>query len=515
MTQSSAPRRTPLPLHPIGFALWPPLALYGQNVDKLPWSLVVIPVLAFATIGAALPVLFRMVSTNWAKASTMATVTIIALCDIWKPITKDYLLFYSALEPWIFYSLYCLILLIALAFIQQMKADFRRSAMILNVVALVMLAWPTIQIAQSTLRRPLHVNAHEPVDLRTQPGNMAEAVVKPNVVLLILDEYSRADFLKENLGFDNKDFLDALKQRGFMVASNSMSNYIDTTYSVPSMLNMDYLSPGKGGAFHAGHIRGLVENNLTLEVFDAMGYETYAFTTGFWMTEPGPQVDHILPEGITLITMIEFTGAILEFTPANEIAEALGFSYTHDSWRNNILNTLHELHRPIAEAGDRPVYVRAHVVAPHPPFIFDADGGAREPGEAFSLHQGENDTNYSPMIEQTMGLNKHVLRAVDSVIAANDDPPIIIITSDHSTIGAGSSDRGFDILLAVYFPGIGENVPSESIDSLHLVNLFRLVFNTYFGAEYQLLENKARTDPNWLDEVRNLPTFFARVPIFP
>jgi hypothetical protein len=515
MSQSNAPRRTLLPLHPIGFAVWPPLALYGQNVDKLPWSLVVIPLLVFASIGVALPILFRTVSANWAKASAMATVTIIALCCLWKPITKDYLLFYSALEPWIFYSLYGLILLVVLALIQQRKSGFRRSTTILNAVAFVMLTWPTIQIVQGAIHRPLNVKAHDTVDLHALPGNMEEAIDKPNVVLLILDEYSRADFLDKNFGFDNKDFLDALKQRGFIVSNNSMSNYIDTTYSIPSMLNMDYLSATKDGDFNSGSLRGLVENNLVLGVFNAMGYETYAFTTGFWMTEPGPKVNHILPEGITLITMIEFTGAILEFTPANEIAEALGFSYTHDSWRNNILNTLDELHRPIADAGDRPAYIRAHVVAPHPPFIFDADGGARKPDKGFSLGKSESDTDHSPIVQQTMGLNKHVLRAVDSVIATSENPPIIIITSDHSTVEAGSSDRGFDILLAVYFPGIGEIVPRKTIDSLHLVNLFRLVFNTYFDAEFSMLKNKALTDPNWLNEVKNLPTFFARVPIFP
>lgn len=117
------------PIHPIGFALWPPLALYGQNVETIPFSVVAVPILWFAAIGA-----------------------------------------------------------------------------------LVMIAWPAFQISKEMTNRPPAPNREitNPHDL---PGNMANATHKPNVVLLVLDEYSRADILEEYFRFGNHDsFQQAFKQ---------------------------------------------------------------------------------------------------------------------------------------------------------------------------------------------------------------------------------------------------------------------------------------------------------------
>jgi len=56
-----------------------------------------------------------------------------------------------------------------------------------------------------------------------------------------LDAYAREDTLRELYDLDNRDFLDALEQRGFFVADRGRSNYPQTRYSIASSLNMSYL----------------------------------------------------------------------------------------------------------------------------------------------------------------------------------------------------------------------------------------------------------------------------------
>ncbi len=420
----------------------------------------------------------------------MASGAIVPLCGIWKPVAIDILLFHSTLDPWIFYSLYSFFVLLAIALIHQSRSDLRAITPILNVVAVVMIAWPTFQIVKGVIDAR-HAPDHVLADVLETPQDQPDTMKRPNVVLLILDEYTRADMLDKYFGFDNQEFVHALEERGFVVGRESRSNYNATRLSIPSMLNIDYLFEDKDSLGEVDY-HEVMDNNYVLRFFDAMGYETYAFTTGFEATEPGPLVDHILPEESTLVSKIDFLSLLLELTPANEILAFLKVDFVHKLWRDNMLYMLHNLHRPIEEARNRPVYVRAHVIAPHPPFVFLADGGPRSPNVPFSLMAVRGAEQDQLMIEQTKGLNKHVLRAVDNVLAASKEPPIVIITSDHGTVLANRmAGRSHEILLAAYLPGEGHHVPRSAIDSMHLVNLFRFVFNTYFKTEFPMLEYEA------------------------
>ena len=72
---------------------------------------------------------------------------------------------------------------------------------------------------------------------------------QPNVYFLVLDAYSGNDRLEDGFGYDNSKFYKQLEEREFYVQKTSFSNYANTEFSVPSMLNMqyfDYVSELKG-----------------------------------------------------------------------------------------------------------------------------------------------------------------------------------------------------------------------------------------------------------------------------
>lgn len=67
---------------------------------------------------------------------------------------------------------------------------------------------------------------------------------KPNIYYLLLDAYPRADALKTFENYDNTNFVNFFKNKGFIVAEKSYSNYSNTSESLSSIFQLDYLKEG-------------------------------------------------------------------------------------------------------------------------------------------------------------------------------------------------------------------------------------------------------------------------------
>jgi len=64
----------------------------------------------------------------------------------------------------------------------------------------------------------------------------------PDVYFIILDSYTNKENLQKYYNFDNSQFVDNLKKSGFIVFDNAKSNYPHTHFSIPSILNMEYIN---------------------------------------------------------------------------------------------------------------------------------------------------------------------------------------------------------------------------------------------------------------------------------
>jgi hypothetical protein len=149
----------------------------------------------------------------------------------------------------------------------------------------------------------------------------------------------------------------------------------------------------------------------------------------------------------------------------------------------------------------QPTFTFAHILSPHPPFVFGEDGEDVSPhkrqyyltdGELFRDHYGNRETYAAGYRKQAAFLSKQVERMIDRILANSPEPPVIILQSDHGSgmgLNTGSVEHTdlrerMSILNAYYLPGPGRQALYPSISP---VNSFRVVVNAYFGAGLTLM----------------------------
>ena len=147
-----------------------------------------------------------------------------------------------------------------------------------------------------------------------------------------------------------------------------------------------------------------------------------------------------------------------------------------------------------------PKFVFAHILAPHPPFVFDADGNPIQSERPYNMgdaggFQGTDEEYAQGYINAVEYLNREMEQVIAAILEKSSAHPIIILQGDH---GPGDHyntlklDKGclwerYSILNAYYFPNKDYAALYPEITP---VNSFRVVLNAYFGADLGLLEDR-------------------------
>jgi hypothetical protein len=141
-----------------------------------------------------------------------------------------------------------------------------------------------------------------------------------------------------------------------------------------------------------------------------------------------------------------------------------------------------------------PKFVFAHILAPHLPFLFDADGNPVREYQAGLAH------TKADYVNQLIFVNKKVQEMVDEILARSGIEPIIIIQGDtgppygfrHEEALHNPTEEIYQqnlrILNAFYLP---ENGAQSLYEGISPVNTFRLIFNRYFEADFPLVADRS------------------------
>lgn len=325
----------------------------------------------------------------------------------------------------------------------------------------------------------------------------------PDIYYIVLDGYGGANMLKTLHGFDNSQFISELQDRGFVVPSESRPNYARTIYSLTSSLNMQYLdsvSEKMGASSLWWPLMGTITHGEVRKFLEHQGYETVAVASGFDFTTVTDSDIFSQPYPVFLN---EFEEIFIHQTNLSHLTFLgnLGISFpSYETHRRIVLNNFKQLDE--IPALDSPKFVFIHILSPHAPFVFDAQGNAITPDYSFSLIDGKG--AFSPpakyqeeYVNAIKYLNIKILEAVDGIMKNSSTPPIIIIQGDHgsgafidyhSSANTCMSER-FSILNAYYLPdvnGLKVLVPED----ITPVNTFRMIFNQYFSTDLEILPDK-------------------------
>lgn len=421
--------------------------------------------------------------------------------------TRDQLLF-------LFYLLFSISLI---WWATRENRDFKMVTQILNATGVALVLFPLATIASIFFQYQTFSTTESNLRLGDELNyelNQDNSDTLPDIYYIILDGYGRGDVLNDLYGFDNQEFLNSLSMQGFFIAENSYSNYSKTVLSLASSLNFRYLDEfSEQIPTSSKPLDNLVESSKTVEILQEFGYESVEFDAGYrtnifysdYFLSPNNEVSFFEKstkrlnafESVYLNTTLVRVFSSPQYLPFGLKQNDLEPQYVIDQ-RNRVLFSLN--HFPDISEWKGNYFVFVHIVAPHPPFLFDAQGNSVTPKETLLLRDGDHylegpEEYISGYIEQLQFINKLVQEGVEKILSNSNIPPVIIIQGDHGpgaylvweSLEDSNLEERMAILNAYYFPGGDQGLLNDNITP---VNSFRLVFNRYFDFEFELLPNK-------------------------
>lgn len=468
-------------IHPFLFATFPILALYAHNIAELSLSSIWIPLAASFGFALLLLMLSWLLFRDARKAAIVTSIFLIMffadghICVI--------------LEGWgWFRPAKYLPIAWAIFFVAGVYLTVRTNrklydlTTILNIMGVCLIVWPLISIAANELRRPSY---EAQIEMTAVGVGASEVDVFPDIYYIVLDGYSSSTMLKELYNYDNSEFIDHLSGKGFYIANRSISNYSFTYLSLASCLNMEYvnyLSDVVGEQSKDLTIPGqMVKNNEVMSFLRSLGYQYVHFETWCEPTTHNKYADLNVPT---------YQASFLGLTPRNAFEVLLAettilhrFENAASRYRTYVLNAFDKLAEMPELPG--PKFVFAHIICPHWPYVFGADG---ETIGVVSWRTEPAVVQREKYLNQVKFVNKKVETLVDQILSKSQSAPIIILQADHGSRLFGDMKDTMRILNAYYLPHGGDKVLYDSISP---VNTFRVMFNFYFGADYGLLSDQS------------------------
>ncbi len=482
-----------IPVHPLLFAAYAVLFLYAANLA------LVLPVdaaapLARAVVGAALVwAVFAVVLRDPRRGAIVATAAVVAFFA-YGHVTGG--LSARGLDDHAQLALWGVVIVAALVYAIRARGSLPSVTAGLNVFAIVLIVIAGTSIVPYELGRA----GRTPVALT--PVALANATTRTtrDIYFLIFDRYGSAESIERRFGITDNGLYDWLRGRGFQVPAHSHANYRATDFSLAATLNMRYLDEltqtiGRTSGDRTP-AQAMFKDHAVGEFLKAEGYRYYQLGSWFGPTRAIPLADENLVLGVTS----EFETVLNDTTIMPAVDRVLGRTTPEltffDRHREGTLFELRQLQRVSTAPG--PKFVFAHILLPHDPYVFRADGSFLTEAEA------KAETNERTLYAgQLAYANTQIKAIVDNLLTGPEATrPIVIIEGDEGPLACrsvdcvGTSANYLRIrlgnLVAMYLPGVDVQLP----DTFSSVNTFRTVFRAYFGADLPPLPDRSYTWPD-------------------
>ncbi len=508
--------------YPLLFAWLPILSLYFSNVDKVRFNVTLIPTALSILMTIGVWALGQVTLKNIFKSAlftsfftllffsyTVIRLSLLVLLKSAGWVSSQQAINMLNHQGWMLAIVGLEVALLAWFWLllTKLTQDLSKVTQFLNWLAVALIATSLLTgglpLSRSGGRAKTFITAWMQ---SLQSENQAEADLQPSpdapdIYYIIVDGYARQDILQQLFDYDNSEFLDFLTAQGFYVANDAHSNYDQTALSLSSSLNMMYLNEwvdrylGDAQATYNNRepLYTMLIHNRLMQYLRHRGYKIVAFPTGYNFTE-FKDADEYRAGAWTLGL---FDTQLINNTALSAFLRQWPFT----QHRARILHVFEQLPQ-VAEI-DGPTFTFAHVISPHPPFVFDKDGNPRivhkeyllDDGSHFMAAGGTREEYIEGYRGQVQFVNRELEKVIPEILARSSRPPIIIIQGDH---GSGSmldwsSEANSNVqermsnLNAYYFP---DRDYHQLYPSITPVNSFRVILDQYFGEQYPLLEDK-------------------------
>jgi len=487
------------PYHPFLVASFQILTIYAINVNTANINAVMIVLLIAFIFTALLFLLFSFITKDIKQAAIVVTFycflffTYGRLYDIvrgfqisglligrHKYLPLLYALIIVAGTLWIFRSRWCKKYLEGITYFFNMFSS--GLVIIVVLVAITNFDWIAFGSTKNAESKNFSIKKDAP-----QVSQSRKNILQPNVYYIILDSYASHRVLKQCYDWDDSGVVGAFRKRGFSVNKTAYSNYPFTALSLGATLNMRYIHDDR--AFidtisKSGYLSRLKLQNKVMERFKSEGYDVVSNIGDYRR----PNNKHGMFNGKKSLFSDDFVVLVIDVSLLRIIKNEL----IADQMRQDILLIIEDL--KLFDIPNKPTFIFSHVMCPHQPNIFNADGSKPKLFES-AWGRLEIKKGY---IEQVRFIGKQIIEIVDT-LRRRDPSAVIIVQADHGNgIVLGTYlfdhkrpplefiDAQFGILNAMYFPP-GIVIPEK----ITPVNLFRYIFNALFDAKLEVLPDRA------------------------
>jgi hypothetical protein len=379
---------------------------------------------------------------------------------------------------------------------------------------------PAYQIAKilPTMLGESHTQAAE----FAAPKNPADPE-KPDIYYIVLDRYTNDTVLKEQFDYDNTPFTNNLRDNGFYVNPNASGNYPYTAMSVASTITAQYtnklVEPYKDSETQSRTLyHNLIYESPVIKALKQGGYQYYSIGSWYGATYNAPLADRTY--------MYEHQLSVFGKNKDLHGIEATSFlrspyyrfSQLTSSWwpfkitdRDSVADVRDQLNY-LTDVSNEPAggrFIFAHILVPHDPFNFNADGSL----SAYPTVDNQGRPIKDKYLNQVQFINTQMTKLVENIQNKSDGKAVVLFSSDegpypdsmNSTVtnpgGApeadgdgGTSDNmttwpsdwlhmKFGILQAVHIP----KATNDDLTHMSSVNMFRIVLNRYLGYDLPYL----------------------------
>jgi hypothetical protein len=495
-----------LVIYPILFAIYPIFFLFSNNQNELRLDVIWIPILISLILVVVIWLLSWVVFRNLRKAAlftTLITVLFLSYGHLIKLISKfePYIstMAYIKNDKVLFSLIFSTVALAALCLLNS-KRKLTSLHLYLNVFTVVFSLLQVVKIVQTenNIQKDL-----KRLDIK-QSMNESVATDTPDIYYIVLDMYGRKDVLQNTFDYDNSEFERELSSLGFNVLENANSNYAHTYLSLTSSLNMEHVNTleetlGKSG-WSDGVIYEWMHNSKAMAFARDNGYKLINFQSGFGPTDDlkiadiNYRIGNILPLLQLFNKDITLTAFDLQYLRSTMLSPVLEKHFLR-SIRSQFLYTFKMMSEDIPRDREK-TFTLAHMVLPHPPYMFDEFGNEIPKAELEAA--GEPFLDKKNYIRQLRFTSDKTLETVKNILKRSKTPPIIIIQSDHGPCTILGHPHGWPrpapeegiaermaIINAIYLP----DSPDILYEGITPVNTFKVIYNHYFDADFKLDED--------------------------